>query len=141
MYTKLKEEKNMDKTVKKMLKLARKARENAYAPYSKFKVGACIVTKNGNFYIGANAENSASPEGTCAETNAIGAMVSAGDREIESIVLIGPEHKFITPCGGCRQRLAEFSFRDVSVYLFDDDDNMREMTVGELLPESFSLDA
>lgn len=130
----------MNRKMKKMLRLAKKARANAYAPYSKFKVGACISTRNGKYYIGANAENSSSPEGTCAETNAIGAMISAGNRDIDTVVIMGPEHKLVTPCGGCRQRLVEFSHRDVPVYLFNDDGDMKMMTVGELLPESFSLD-
>lgn len=130
----------MDKKVNKMLKLAKKARDNAYAPYSKFHVGACILSKSGKFYVGANAENSAYPEGTCAETGAISAMVVAGDREIQAVVLIGPEQKIITPCGGCRQRLAEFSHKDTPVYLFADGCDMKQMTVGELLPEGFSLD-
>ncbi|MCT4574678.1 MAG: cytidine deaminase [Alphaproteobacteria bacterium] len=129
----------MDRKIKKMLKLAKRTRGNAYAPYSKFKVGACILTKKGSFYVGANAENSAYPEGTCAETNAIGAMVSAGEREIEKVVLIGPDYKIITPCGGCRQRLAEFADKDIEIYLFNDAGDLQKTTVGELLPGGFSL--
>ncbi len=130
----------MDKKIKKMLKLAKKARANAYAPYSKFQVGACILAKSGKFYVGSNAENSAYPEGTCAETGAISAMIVAGDRDIEAVVVIGPDYKVISPCGGCRQRLAEFSSKDVNVYLFNDNEDVKVMTVSELLPESFSLD-
>jgi cytidine deaminase len=132
----------MDKKITKMLKMAKKARANAYAPYSKFKVGACILTKKGKFYAGANAENSAYPEGVCAEAGAISAMITAGDREIEAVVIIGPKHKVITPCGGCRQKLAEFAKKDVPVYLFDEDKEVKEVkeiTVGELLPEGFKL--
>jgi cytidine deaminase len=98
-----------------------------------------VYTVNGKYYVGANAENSASPEGTCAETNAIGTMITAGDREIESVVIVGPEHNRISPCGGCRQRLSEFSSKDTPVYLFDGDDKAKIMTISELLPESFKL--
>ena len=129
----------MDKKIKKMLKLARKARGNSYAPYSKFKVGACVLSKKGKYYLGSNVENSSSPEGTCAETGAVAAMVAAGDRHIEAVVIVGPTHKAISPCGGCRQRLAEFASKKVPVYFFDDEGNMKSMTVSELLPESFKV--
>jgi len=129
----------MANEVQKMLELATKARENSYSPYSHFAVGVCILSKEGNYHIGCNVENASYPEGICGEANAIGSMIVAGDKKIEAILIKGPDHKAISPCGACRQRIIEFSTKDTLVYMFDDNDNLETRTIGELLPDSFNL--
>ncbi|TNE65994.1 MAG: cytidine deaminase [Alphaproteobacteria bacterium] len=92
-----------------MIKAARDARDLAYAPYSKHPVGAAILTRSGHIYAGCNVENAAYPLGACAETGAISAMVMAGERIIDHVVVIGPGDVACTPCGGCRQKIREFA--------------------------------
>lgn len=92
-----------------MIALAKQAMARAYAPYSKFQVGACLRTDTGKLYAGANVENAAYPQGQCAEASAIGAMIAGGDRKIVEIVVMGGGAALCTPCGGCRQRLNEFA--------------------------------
>ena len=88
---------------------ARAVRENAHAPYSKFKVGAAVRTVTGKEFVGCNVENSAYPQGTCAEAGAIAAMIAAGEKEIAEICIVADSPSPVSPCGGCRQKLAEFS--------------------------------
>ncbi|WP_425091178.1 cytidine deaminase [Tropicimonas sp. S265A] len=113
-------------------------RENAHAPYSNFKVGAAIRTSAGTVYVGCNVENVAYPEGTCAEAGAIAAMVAAGEREIAEVAVIAGSPDPVPPCGGCRQKLAEFGARDIPVTLATTAGQKRVTTVGELLPGAFS---
>ncbi len=118
-------------------KAARAVRENAYVPYSKFKVGAAMLAPSGKIYAGCNVENVAYPEGTCAEAGAIAAMVAAGETEIiEAYVIADCEHP-LPPCGGCRQKLAEFGRSHAKVTLATTDGATLETTVGELLPGAF----
>jgi cytidine deaminase len=98
-----------------MLDAAKAVRLNAHAPYSGFKVGAAIRSASGVIYAGCNVENVAYPEGTCAEAGAISAMVAAGETEITEVLIIADAKEPITPCGGCRQRLAQFAPPDVEV--------------------------
>ncbi|MEL7343903.1 MAG: cytidine deaminase, partial [Pseudomonadota bacterium] len=100
-----------------LLEHARRVRENAYAPYSNFKVGAALQTTGGRVHVGCNVENVAYPEGTCAEAGAIAAMVAAGDTAIAEIAVIADSPTPVPPCGGCRQKLAEFASGDVIVTL------------------------
>lgn len=123
--------------VDEMLAAARAAMAHAYAPYSKFHVGAALRTDRGNIYAGCNVENSAYPEGSCAETAAIAAMVVAGERRIVEVLVIGGGPELITPCGGCRQRLREFAADDVPIHLCNVDGPQRRETLGALLPRSF----
>ena len=116
---------------------ARAVRENAHAPYSNFKVGAAIRTTAGHVYAGCNVENVAYPEGTCAEAGAIAAMVAAGEREIAEVAVIADSPEPVPCCGGCRQKLAEFAARDVTVTLATTDGKMLGTTVGDLLPGAF----
>jgi xanthosine phosphorylase len=112
---------------------------NAHAPYSGFRVGAAVRSESGKIFAGANVENASYPEGSCAETGAIAAMVAAGEwRIVEALVLAAGE-RLCTPCGGCRQRLAELAAPDVPVHLCDPDGLRRTVTLGELLPLSFTL--
>jgi cytidine deaminase len=121
-----------------LLSTATKVRENAYAPYSRFKVGAAIRAASGVIYSGCNVENVAYPEGTCAEAGAIAAMVAAGDRVIAEVLVIADSPEPVPPCGGCRQKIAEFAGPDVRVTLCTTDGASKEMTVADLLPGSFT---
>lgn len=119
---------------------ARAVRENAYVPYSRYKVGAALRTPSGAVYVGCNVENVAYPEGTCAEAGAIAAMVAAGETEIaEAYVVADAEHP-VPPCGGCRQKLAEFARQEVIVTLATLDGTEAAMTIADLLPGAFSRD-
>ena len=89
---------------KGLVERAIEAQARAYAPYSKFPVGAALRTPNGSVFVGANVENAAYPEGLCAEASAIGAMASAGERVIDTIVVVCEGEALSTPCGGCRAR-------------------------------------
>lgn len=116
---------------------ALKVRENAHAPYSNFKVGAAIQSSSGAIYAGCNVENVAYPEGTCAEAGAIAAMVAAGETELAEVYVVAQSPQPVPPCGGCRQKLAEFGQRDVRVTLATVDGAEFETTIGQLLPGAF----
>ena len=121
-----------------LLDAAREVREAAYAPYSNFKVGAAVRGKSGTIYRGCNVENVAYPEGTCAEAGAIAAMIAAGDSRIAEVCVIADSPEPVPPCGGCRQKIAEFAGQDVKVTLCTTDGKSRVMTVAELLPGVFT---
>lgn len=112
-------------------------RENAYAPYSKFKVGAAVRTKDGAVYVGCNVENVAYPEGTCAEAGALAAMIASGAREVAEVYVVADSPDPVPPCGGCRQKLAEFAAPDVTVTLATLEGEVRTTKVGDLLPGAF----
>lgn len=116
---------------------ALKVRENAHAPYSNFKVGAAILSGSGTLYVGCNVENVAYPEGTCAEAGAIAAMVASGETELAEVYVVAQSPQPVPPCGGCRQKLAEFGARDVKVTLATTDGAELETTIGQLLPGAF----
>ena len=92
-----------------LFQAARAAQDKAYAPYSRFKVGAAIASVDGRIFAGCNVENAAYPVGSCAEAGAISAMVAAGGSRIAAIVVVGDGEHLVTPCGGCRQRIREFA--------------------------------
>ncbi len=118
-------------------------RDNAYCVYSGFRVGAAVLDDEGRVHVGCNVENASYPQGSCAETGAIAAMVAAGSRRIVAIAVAGGSEKLTscTPCGGCRQRIREFAEDDTRIIVIDDDDDWRTYTMEELLPSSFHLDA
>lgn len=122
-----------------LLKAAAEVRENAYAPYSHFKVGAAVRGRSGIIYRGCNVENVAYPEGTCAEAGAIAAMVAAGETEIIEVAVIADSPSPVPPCGGCRQKLAEFGRHDVPVTLATIEGARLDTTVGDLLPGRFDI--
>ena len=124
-----------------LIEVARKARKNAYAPYSSYFVGAAIVDDRGDIHTGCNVENAAYPEGTCAEANAIGAMVAAGGKRISVIAAVGggDELEFCTPCGGCRQSILEFSDENTRIILINGEGEIQKYSVDELLPLAFRL--
>ena len=119
---------------------ARAVRENAYVPYSGFKVGAALRAPDGAFYVGCNVENVAYPEGTCAEAGAIAAMVAAGVTTITEVYVIADSPTPVPPCGGCRQKLAEFAAGDVAVTLATTLGQELHTTVADLLPGAFGRD-
>lgn len=121
-----------------LLDAATNVRENAYAPYSRFKVGAALRTSSGVIYAGCNVENVAYPEGTCAEAGAIAAMVAAGETRIAEMLVIADSPDPVPPCGGCRQKIAEFAAQDVVVTLCTTAGQSRRMTVADLLPGVFT---
>lgn len=119
------------------------AMANAYAPYSHYAVGAAVRCADGRIFAGCNVENAAYPQGQCAEASAIGAMATAGGREIvEVAVVAGSEGdgQLPSPCGGCRQRLREFAHLDTPVHLCGPEGLRRTMTIDALLPVSFGPD-
>ena len=120
-----------------LLRAAKHARSRAYAPYSKFKVGAAIRADDGAIYGGGNVENAAYPNGVCAETSAISAMVLGGAKKIRAIAVVAGGPKLVTPCGGCRQRIAEFADPETPVHVCSPDGLKTTFTIAELLPASF----
>jgi len=112
-------------------------RENAHAPYSGFKVGAALRTASGAVYTGCNVENIAYPEGTCAEAGAIAAMVAAGETVIAQAYVVAGSPLPVTPCGGCRQKLAEFGAGDVQVTMATVEGAEQVLSIAELLPGAF----
>jgi cytidine deaminase len=120
-----------------LLDEARTIRERAYAPYSKFKVGAAIRAASGRIYTGVNVENAAYPEGTCAEAGAIAAMIAGGDAEIAEVAVIADAPDPVPPCGGCRQKLAEFGKGAVPVTMATTSGATLTRSLGELLPGAF----
>lgn len=116
------------------------AMARAHAPYSKFPVGAALRTADGRVFAGANIENASYPEGWCAETTALSHFVMAGGGEIAEIAVVAERMARITPCGGCRQRLAEFARADTKLHLCDDKGIVETTTMGALLPLGFRGD-
>jgi cytidine deaminase len=123
--------------VKALIELAVSAREKAYAPYSNHPVGAALSTATGEVFSGCNVENAAYPEGVCAEGGAISAMVLAGGKQIAEIVIAGPGEHLCTPCGGCRQKIREFSTEKTLVHIVTKAGKVSSFLLTELLPESF----
>jgi cytidine deaminase len=112
----------------------------AHAPYSKFPVGAAIRAEDGRIYKGANIENLSFPQGWCAEPSAISAMIMGGAKQIKEIAVIAEKLALCPPCGGCRQKIAEFANADTKVYLCDETGVQKVMSMDELLPFSFKTE-
>jgi cytidine deaminase len=122
-----------------LLAAARQAREKAYAPYSNFPVGAAVLGSDGRIYSGCNVENSSLGLTCCAERTAIFTMVAAGVREIREILVIGDTEELLSPCGACRQVIAEFAAPQVVVHMGNRKGSCRDATVSELIPFIFRL--
>lgn len=125
-------------SINKLFDLAKQTRLNAYAPYSKFKVGAAILTSTGNFYTGCNVENNSYPCGTCAEAGAIAAMIAGGDREITHILIMA-DTECILPCGNCLQKIAEFGNADTIIHSADTNKIVKTQKLRDILPQAFVL--
>ncbi|MGF1562798.1 MAG: cytidine deaminase [Geminicoccaceae bacterium] len=116
---------------------ARNVRARAHCPYSGFKVGAAVLDEQGRVHVGCNVENAAYPEGTCAEAGAIAAMVAAGGRRIEAILVMGDAPEPVTPCGGCRQKIREFADADTRLLAASPEAVQFDEPFSAFLPRSF----
>lgn len=125
-----------DETRRQLIELASQARRWAYAPYSHYAVGAALLTHSGKIYDGVNVENSAYPDGICAERVAVFKAVSEGERKFDAIAVVTSNGG--SPCGSCRQVLAEFGLDTVVVMADKDGRVTMELTVRELLPGAFT---
>lgn len=123
-----------------LFEAARAAMSFAHAPYSKFPVGAAIRAEDGKIYAGANIENLSFPQGWCAEPTAISHMIMAGAKKIVEMAVIAEKLPLCPPCGGCRQKIAEFATAKTPIYLCDETGVKKTMTMEELLPHSFATD-
>ena len=124
--------------VKKMLRMAAEAKERAYAPYSNFRVGACLKASSGAYYLGCNIENAAFTPTNCAERTAMFKAVYEGERQFEAIAIVSDSLNQTAPCGVCRQVLAEFCPPDMSVICADRDGNYEVHELRELIPMAFT---
>lgn len=124
-----------------LIDAASTVRERAYAPHSGFYVGAALLDESGKLHVGCNVENSSFPLGSCAEAGAISAMIAAGGKSIAAIAAVGGRTvlETCTPCGGCRQRIAEFANEDTRILLLDESGDVISYSMSELLPASFRL--
>ena len=129
----------MKKNIEELFASAKDVYVNAYAPYSNFNVAVALLGSNKKIYSGVNVENSSYPEGICAEAAAIGKMVTNGCKEIYEILVLADTKLPTTPCGGCRQRLMEFSNNSTPVYLCNLEKLLQVTTIGDLLPGAFNL--
>ena len=121
-----------------LIAAAKSARLKAYAPYSKFLVGAAVRDERGSIHGGCNIENAAYPQGWCAETSAIAAMIMSGGHAIAEMAVIGSGDMLCTPCGGCRQKIREFAKGNVKIHMCGEDGMLKQtFTLDELLPASF----
>ena len=127
----------ISKNFEKLFKEAKKVRERAYVPYSKFKVGVAFLTEDNSVIVGCNVENAAYPQSQCAEASAIGSLISKGFSSIKEVVVIGSGNLLCSPCGGCRQRLREFASLDVDIHMCNSKGHLQTSSLGELLPDSF----
>lgn len=121
-----------------LIEEAARVRLNAHAPYSQFQVGCALRSVEGRVHVGCNVENVAYPEGTCAEAGAIAAMIAAGDTRIAEVAVIADSTAPVPPCGGCRQKLAEFAEGDVTVTMATTGGAQEATTVAALLPGQFT---
>ncbi len=131
------EPRSVSENFQKLYIAAKEVRLKAYVPYSKFLVGAAILTEKNNIVAGCNVENAAYPQTQCAEATAIGNMISQGDRFIHELVVVGSGKKLCSPCGGCRQRIREFAALTVPIHMCDENGFRKTLTLKELLPEAF----
>ena len=119
------------------IKATREAMSKAYVPYSNYPVGVLIVTDNGNTYTGCNVENASYPLGNCAEASAIASMIMGGEKKIKHIYVMTKNDEGGIPCGGCRQRIREFSDSNTEVFMCSKDGIKGRVNISELLPNSF----
>ncbi len=124
---------------KNLYNAAKAVMKNAHAPYSNYHVGAAVLANDGQTYVGTNVENASYPEGWCAETSAIAAMVAAGAKRITEVCVVTKSDPPGTPCGGCRQRLSEFASADTPVHVTNLDGVSHTWRMDELLPGAFKL--
>lgn len=126
--------------IEQLIEEAKAAREMAYTPYSKFKVGAALITNEGKIYKGCNIENAAYSMCNCAERTAIFKAYSEGDKKYQAIAVVADTKRPVPPCGACRQVIAELCPKDMRVILTNLQGDIEELTVSELLPGAFSAE-
>ncbi|PJD95440.1 MAG: cytidine deaminase [Legionella sp.] len=129
----------MDDIITAMIEKAYNSLENAYAPYSQFKVAACICTDSNNLFNGVNVENGSYGLTACAEASAICNMVSSGERHIKSVVILAGNNQLCPPCGSCRQKIFEFSMPETQIHLCNKEGILRSVRIDELLPLAFNF--
>lgn len=125
--------------INELIKTAREVQKNAYSPYSKFKVGAVLLTKENKVFSGVNVENASFGLTVCAERIAVFKAVSEGEREFAALVIVGSGEDYIYPCGACLQVIAEFS-PEIKIIAANEKGEYQEFTLRELLPQFFCLD-
>jgi cytidine deaminase len=113
------------------------AYQTSYAPYSRFRVGAAVLDEQGRIHAGCNVENAAYPQGVCAEAGALSAMVLAGGHSVRAVLVLGLGERWVTPCGGCRQKIREFAQSDIPILLADESGLRASLTLEALFPYSF----
>ncbi|HBH91520.1 cytidine deaminase [Ponticaulis sp.] len=126
---------------KRLRQAAIAARNSSHSPYSKFSVGAALLSAEGSVHVGTNVENASFPEGSCAETSCISSMVLSGEKDIAEIVIVGGPHNqeasFCAPCGGCRQRIGEFANPKTTVHFSINGSEFQSVLFAELVPFFF----
>lgn len=128
------------KLYQEMMDKAVEVSKNAYCPYSKFAVGACVLMDSGNIYTGCNYENGSFGMTICAERNAIGTAIANGDKKVKAVAIYSPNKDNCTPCGACREVIHEFSDNDENVdIIVKIDEEIKVLKLAYLLPESFNL--
>lgn len=125
--------------INELIEKAFEARENAYAPYSKFKVGAALLTANGKIYTGCNVENASYPVGICAERVAMSKAVADGEIKFAALAVVGSSSSYCYPCGMCRQFMSEFCGEDFEIISLKSADDYKIIKMSELLPYTFDL--
>ena len=126
--------------IKELIKAAKKASARSYSPYSKYKVGAALLTKNGKIYTGTNIENASFPAGMCAERVALFDAIKNGDTQFEALAIYAEGGNFPFPCGICRQVISEFT-RDIKIIIARNEDEYVVKNISELLPDNFEFSA
>ena len=123
-----------------LIETAKKARENAYTPYSNYKVGCALLTKSGKIFSGCNIENDGIMS-ICAERVAFSKAISEGEKDFQCLLVLGGKEAFeyTSPCGYCRQFMSEFCNKDFEIYIYYGDNKIEKRTLNELLPYSFNL--
>src|SRR3990167_4317967 len=127
----------MENTLQTMYQLAQDVKQCAYAPYSHFQVGACLLTDSGSFHVGCNVENASYGLTLCAEASALASMVASGKQKISAIVITTDSTQFCPPCGACRQRLMEFATPTMKVHLFNQEGSHQGLSMVDLFPFPF----
>ena len=122
-----------------LINKAKKASAKSYSPYSKFAVGACVLTDNGNTYTGCNFENSSFGLTICAERNAIGSAITAGEQKIRAVAIYSPNAEYCQPCGACRQVIHEFKSSEGTDIITTGCAGIKVTSIDSLLPEGFTL--
>ncbi|MFC7320657.1 cytidine deaminase [Halobacillus campisalis] len=122
----------------KLIEEAKRIRNEAYTPYSKFKVGAALLTKDGSLYTGCNIENAAYPVTCCAERVAIFKAISEGHHDFQELAVVADTERPVPPCGSCRQVMSEFFHPGLQIHLTNLKDSVKTVSMDELLPFSFS---